>query len=144
MKEIGALLAQWSEDWDTAPSEWWYICCDQPDYDLGMLRKMPRYDVRKGLQECEVRLVDGEWFAAHGFPVYESAFRHYGSSPRLSEAQFVSEFRRNADYPGREAWPTFLGDKLVASASCVVIDGAVILASWKSDASTTRVGRPTR
>ena len=133
MRRSGALFSQWSEGWDMDPSEWWYICCDRPDYDVSILRKMPRYDVRKGLQHCDVRRLDGEWFAANGFSVYEAAFRHYGSTPRLSDRQFAAEFRRNAEYPGRETWGAFVEGTLVAWASCIVIDDAVILSSTKSD-----------
>ena len=75
LKDSGALFAQWTEGWDTQACEWWHICCDQRDYDISQFRKVARYDVRRGLQECEVRKVDNEWFAENGFPVYAAAFR---------------------------------------------------------------------
>jgi hypothetical protein len=133
IQECRALLAQWTDEWDKEPGDWWHICCDQKDYSLDQLKKMVRYDVRRGLQECEVRRTDGEWFADHGYSVYAAAFQHYGTPPPLTEDQFRQEFRRHALYPGRETWGAFVSGRLVAWESCLVIDDAAILASAKSD-----------
>jgi hypothetical protein len=133
LRETGALLAQWTEGWDTAPCDWWYVCCDRKDYDISSLRKAARYDVRRGLQQCQVRKVDAEWFASNGFPVYSAAFRHYGTTPGLTETEFVDEFRAHATYPGRETWGAFMNDRLIAWESCIVIDDAVVSASAKCD-----------
>ena len=92
MKQAGAVLAQWTEGWDTPACDWWYVCCDQKDYDLGTLKKDPRYEVRKGLEQCEVRPVDPSWFAENGYRVYAAAFRRYGTPPVLTESGFVKEF----------------------------------------------------
>jgi hypothetical protein len=133
LRETGALLAQWTEGWDTEPCDWWYVCCDRKDYDISSLRKVARYDVRRGLQQCEVRKVDAEWFASNGFTVYAAAFRHYGTRPALTETEFVDEFRTHATYPGRETWGAFMNDRLIAWESCIVIDDAVVSASAKCD-----------
>ena len=133
LKETGALLAQWTEGWDTAPCDWWYVCCDQPDYDVGTLRRTVRYAIRKGLQECDVRRVDPNWFAENGFPVYRAAFRRYGAAPLLTREGFAEEFRRHAEYPGRETWGAFIQGQLVAWATCILIEDAVAIASSKSD-----------
>lgn len=135
MKKAGAVLAQWTEGWDEPEGDWWYVCCDQKDYDLSTLRKDPRYEVRKGLDQCEVRLCQAAWFAENGYPVYAAAFARYGAPPPLTEEGFVREFREHARYPGRETWGAFLGGKLVAWQSCIVIDDAVLSASSKSDPS---------
>jgi hypothetical protein len=133
IKETDALLAQWTEGWDTETCDWWYVCCDQPDYDVSSLRRTVRYAVGKGLRECEVRRVEAQWFAENGFPVYEAGFRHYGATPVLTEDQFAEEFRRHALYPGRETWGAFINGELVAYATCIVIEDAVAIASSKSN-----------
>jgi hypothetical protein len=133
MKQTRAVLAQWTEGWDTQPCDWWFVCCDQRDFDLTALSKGPRYDVRRGLEQCEVRRVEPKWFADNGYDVYAAAFRHYGSRPALTSVEFTTEFLRHAEYPGRETWGAFISGKLVAWESCVVVDDAVMSASAKSD-----------
>jgi hypothetical protein len=133
IKETGAALAQWTEGWDTQPCDWWYVCCDCPDYDISNLGKVARYDVRRGLAQCEVRRVDSRWFASNGYPTYAAAFQRYGAPPALNENEFVDEFLRHAEYPGRETWGAFVGERLVAWESCIVVDDAVISSSAKAD-----------
>jgi hypothetical protein len=133
LAETGAIYAHWTEGWDTPPSEWWYVCCDDEEYDLARLRKGPRSDIRKGLTACEVRKLEPEWFARNGYPVYKAAFRHYGTRPPLSETGFVDEFTTQALYPGRETWGAFVGDTLAAWVSCLVIEDVVLTSSSKSD-----------
>jgi len=133
MKETGARLAQWTEGWDTGECDWWYVCCDQKDYDLATLRKDPRYEVRKGLDQCTVRALDPGWFAENGYPVYAAAFARYGTRPLLDAAGFAREFLGHAEYAGRETWGAFVDARLVAWQSCIVVDDAVFSASSKSD-----------
>ncbi len=133
LERTGAAFAQWTEGWDTPPSGWWYVCCDDREYGLGRLRKGPRHEVRKGLSLCEVRMVDPLWFASNGYAVYLAAFRHYGTPPPLSEDGFVREFTEHARYPGRETWGAFVGGTLVAWESCLVVGDASLSSSSKSD-----------
>jgi hypothetical protein len=133
IREVGARLAQWTEEWDVGPCDWWHVCCDRQDYGIDQLGKSVRYDTRRGLERCEVRRVDPEWFATAGFAVYAAAFRRYGTLPPMDQSGFTVEFREHALYRGRETWGAFVGGTLVAWASCIVIGDAVDLASWKSD-----------
>lgn len=133
IRESAALAAQWTEDWDTPACEWWYVCCDDRNYDLSVLRKDPRYEVRKGLEQCQVRRLDSAWFAANGYAVYAAAFRHYGTAPPQTPDQFFSDASYQAEYPGRETWGAFVGDRLVAWISCEIVDDVVMSSSSKSD-----------
>lgn len=133
LARTGAAFAQWTEGWDTPPGGWWYICCDDSEYDLGRLPKGPRYDVRRGLDRCEVRRLDPDWFAQNGYPVYQAAFRHYGAKPPLSECGFVDEFKKNARFPGRETWGAFVAGHLAAWESCLVVGDASFSSSARSD-----------
>ncbi len=97
------------------------------------MRKDPRYETRKGLEQCEVRRVDSRWFAENGYGVYASAFGRYGTPPPLQEAGFVQEFLNHAEFPGRETWGAFRRGRLVAWQSCLVIDDVAFSVSSKSD-----------
>jgi hypothetical protein len=133
MRRTRAVLAEWSEGWDTEPSDWWYICCDDADYDLSHLRRGPRYETRQGLKNCEIKVLDPSWCAQNGYAVYQAAYRHYGTPTPLQEDEFVRQFTVHAQYPGRETWGAFVGTRLVAWESCVVVGDAVMSASAKSD-----------
>jgi hypothetical protein len=129
----GAVLAQWSEGWDTVPCGWWYVCCDDPRYDVSRLQKGPRYDVRRGLAECEVGRLDPDWFSHNGFPVYQAAYCGWGIRPPLSEAGFFDETMKQAGYAGRETWGAFIAGILVAWESCLVVGDASMSVSAKSN-----------
>jgi hypothetical protein len=133
MMHTGALLALWTDRWDTSPCAWWYVCCDRKDYNLASLPKGKRRHIRRALENCDVRRVNGQWFALHGYAVYAAAFQRYGIKPILSEESFIAEFLREAEYSGRETWAAFIGDRMIAYVSCLIIDDAVTQSSGKSD-----------
>jgi len=135
MAETCARVAVWSDQWDTAPCQWWWLCCDDPTYDISHIPKRgKRKDVRRGLDRCEVRRIDADLFAEHGYAVYEAAFEHYGAeTTRISADAFAQDVLQNAEYPGRETWGAFVADKLVAYITCVIVDDAVGLSAGKSD-----------
>ena len=134
MHQTGAWVARWVDAWDTPPCEWWWMCCDDPDYDMGRLSKQVRYNIRLGLKRCRVERLEAEWFARNGFPVYAAAVADYHTKVSCASAeQFYQEVIQAARYPGRETWGAFIGDKFVAYISCLVIDGAAGLSWGKSD-----------
>jgi hypothetical protein len=135
LRSSAAHLAMWSIGWDTPPCDWWYICCDRKDYDIQILGKGKRRHVRRGLEQCEIRRVEPNWFARHGYPVYAAAFRGYGKRPPMTEASFFATFKRHAEYPGRETWGAFLDEQLVAWVSCLIVEDSVIQSSGKSHPS---------
>ncbi|MBM4396217.1 MAG: hypothetical protein FJ087_11050 [Deltaproteobacteria bacterium] len=130
----GALVASWNDGWDTPPLPWWWVCCDDPGYDVEGLPRNARRDVRAGLRRCEVRRVEPAELAEGGFAVYRAAFERYDVHVTALTAEgFAAEVRRNAAYPGRESWGAFADGRMVAWASCIVVDDVVLLASAKSD-----------
>jgi hypothetical protein len=137
VRGTGAIMAMWNEGWDTAPSEWWYICCDDKNYDVSGLRKGgARRSTVHGLKSCEVRRLASSWFAENGYPVYLAAFRRYGTKPPLDESGFVEEHKSNARFAGRETWGAFrTGGGLVAWMSCIVVGDVVLVSSAKSNSA---------
>ena len=132
--ETGAAVAVWNDGWDTAPCEWWAVCCDDKIYDIERIpSKSRRNKLRRGLRRCEVRQIEAEWFAEYGYEVYAAAHRQYGpASPAVSADDFAREAMRNAEYPGRETWGAFVDGALVAYDSCIVVDDAVLSSASKS------------
>lgn len=135
MKQAGALMARWVDMWDTQECRWWWVTCDNKDYDIENLPKRGRRDVRAGLRRCEVRRLEptSQWLSEHGYAVYRNAYLGYGGEAPLSAEQYARDVLRGADYSGRESWGAFIGDKLIAYSRCLVQDNAVLLANAKSD-----------
>jgi len=79
-------------------------------------------------------VVEAEWFAEHGYPVYLAAHARYGPEVRpVSAEEFARGAMENAEYPGRETWGAFVKGQLAAYISCIIIDDMVSLSSGKSD-----------
>jgi hypothetical protein len=135
MHQADALVALWTAAWDIgSPSEWWWICCDQPDYNMDGLSKQVRYNIRTGLKHCRVERLEAEWFARNGYPVYAAAVAEYPNKGWCQSAdQFYQEVTHAARYAGRETWGAFVDDKLVAYISCILMDEAATLSWSKSD-----------
>ncbi len=134
MKETGAALARWHDAWDTEPCDWWWICCDDPAYDVERFGKRARRSVRVGLRRCEVRQVQADWLAENGYRVYASAHERYGGQLEPSPPEkFADAIRRMADCEAIEIWGGFAESSLIAYAVCLVFDHAVNLSAVKSD-----------
>ena len=139
MSDSGALLAVWTDAWDSFDrSEWWWTCCDAADYTLGSVKSARgRRSIGKGQRECSVRRVEPDAFAHLAFRIYSEAVASYGGKPP-AEAEYAGAIGRMAAYSGTEFWGAFRGDGLAAFAVCQIVDGAVTLGSTKSDPSLNR------
>jgi len=138
MRRTGALVARWNDAWDTEPCDWWWVCCDDPAYDVGNFKSKARWGVRKGLRESEVRQVDLSWLAEHGYEVHDAAYHGYeadGSEVATwdTRERFTAAVMTFADLQCREAWGAFVDGKLVAYAMCAIRDNAVDITESKSD-----------
>lgn len=135
MKQTGAWVARWNDAWDTAPCDWWWVCCDDPEYDVEKFGSRGRRDVRAGLRRCEVRRLDPHWFVEHGYAVLAAASIRYGTEVGLTKEQFAANVMESAQYHGRETWGAMVDGKLAAFASCIVCEDVVFLSWAKSDPS---------
>lgn len=134
MRETGALLARWNDAWDTTPGEWWWICADDPNYDV---EKFPssrgRRGVRVGLRRCEVRPVELAWLAEHGYETYLAAFARYSSWVKPNSREAFAAGMMEYNEWGCEGWACFVDGALAAWANCIVVGDAVYLSTVKSD-----------
>ncbi len=136
LRETSALMARWHDAWDTEPCDYWFLCCDDPEYGIDkMSSKNARRDVRTGLRRCEVRRVEPVWIAEHGYQVYAAAYERGGQQETVpvSEQEYVSGTKTMAELDGFEVWAAFVGGRLVSHAQCIVMDDAVNVWSVKTD-----------
>jgi hypothetical protein len=140
MRETRAVLARWNDAWDTAPGEWWWICCDDRQYDVERLSRNRRKTVRKGCRLNEVRLLDNLWFAENAFEVYAASYKRYDLGiDRVDREGFVKGALQAAECKGRETWGAFVDGKMIAYMSCLVVDDVVHVSSNKWDPDYGRV-----
>ena len=134
MSRKKALLACWTTQWDAYDgSEWWWVACDQRDYDVENLASAAgRQSVRKGLRECSVRRVEAGEFQSLTYPIQRAAIERYGGQPP-TKAGWTESVERLAAYQGAEFWGAFHEERMAAFAACLIVDGAVDLSSAKSD-----------
>jgi hypothetical protein len=134
MRRTGAYLARWNEGWDMGECEWWYICCDDHQYDLAKLSHNRRRNINKALRRTEVRRVDMRWFAENAFEVYYASFSRYGigAAPGTREV-FVRGALRAAQCAAVEAWGAFCEGKMIAYMTCLCIDDICLISGNKWD-----------
>jgi hypothetical protein len=136
LERTNAILAHWTDDWNRSESEWWWTCCDDKDYDLENIKNTDgRKNIRKGLRECSIERIDIEDFSNKAYQVHCEAISSYGvvksSIPTID--QFRDVFRRMSKYSGFEIWGAYVKNRLVAFATCLVVDNAVTLTNTRSD-----------
>jgi hypothetical protein len=136
LSDTNALLAYWTDDWGRAESEWWWICCDDKEYDIeNVINSRGRRGIHKGMKDCSVSRVVPKDFPNLTYNIFSESMKSYGikSSKIPTKEEYYESIMNKSEYEGFELWGTFVGDKLAAFATCVVIDDVVMFGSTKSD-----------
>ncbi len=131
-----AFLAYWTEDWDREESEWWWICCDDKNYDIENINSsLCRRDIRKGLKKTSVSRVEPRDFPDLTYDIYTSALKSYGFNDSVipSRDQYREEITRRCGYKGYELWGVFVDGKIAGFQTVIVIDNAALYDISKSD-----------
>ena len=138
LKTHRAHLARWVSEWDTLkPKNYWYVIKDS-FFGLEELKRNMRTQVRKGLKNCSVSIVESDFIIMNGYDIFKKAFEHYQKKdPSIkqipSENYFIESYEKVADTS--EFWGVFekKTNKLIGFAENVIRDGAVIYGSIKFD-----------
>jgi hypothetical protein len=141
LKETGALFAQWVDCWDTPePTEWWWVCCDNPEYDVEALNDphfhRGRRNIRKALKSgCIVKAVDSEELAKNGYQLYHQSMLSYGYKEHQipSQEKFQKEWNEKIDHKNYKAWAVYYEDQMAAYALVLEHQDAVSVSVTKSD-----------
>lgn len=136
-----SILAYWTDQWNREESLWWWISCDDKEYDVErIVDKGGRRDVRKGLRECSIKRMKPDDFVNLTYPVYSEAYNSYKyhNLRNFSKDQYREYIFNKSKYEGYELWGAFVGDKFAAYASTVLMDDAVLLESARSDPALQR------
>jgi hypothetical protein len=108
IKKRKAFFARWVSNFDIDKElPFWYIIKDNAT-EIESYSSNTRTQIRKGLKNFRVRIVDRSVVKGKGFEIYESSFKSYkGAQKMLSEEQFKSNLDENFQY-----WGVYTNDNL--------------------------------
>ena len=96
-------------------SEWWYVICDKFK-DVEEYPSKIRSEIKRGLRNCQVKLVDADFIARHGYDIYIEAFKRYKEVmiEKKDEKQFINYALSTKSFEDiLHWWGVFVRGKLV-------------------------------
>lgn len=136
IKETNALLAYWTDKWDSFESQWWWTVCDNKDYDIDRVQNSGgKRGIKKGLENCKIDRIQPEQFADLTYDIYYNSLLSYNlkSDQIITYNQYNEIIINQSKYKGFELWGAFIQDKLVSYATILIIDNVALLGSTKSN-----------
>lgn len=108
LKASKCFLVLWPSEFDTIESgEYWYVISDSFK-SLDELSSKRRYDIKKGLKNCLVKKMDGEYVAKHGYEVYYNAYKRYkGAKAPISKEEYYNDRIKLSEDKRRDFWGVF-------------------------------------
>lgn len=103
---------------------WYAVICDE-FLDLNKLSKSTRRSIRKGLENCMVKMVNASFIAKKGYNVFISAFEKYKGvrKPGITEKEFKEKTLIEKDFDDIiRYWGTFHEGKLIAYSRHFIYD----------------------
>lgn len=134
VRRCDAVAAVWTDGWNQPhPTPWWWTGCDDGEYDVARLDKKGRRDVRAGLRRSQVKRVETAWLADNAWPVYLASHERYDEEPPVDRAELARQIASRGDLSDYQCWAAFVDDNLASYATCIILDGAVSVLTWKFD-----------
>ena len=94
-----ALLARWTSDFDCEDeTEWWYVIKDTP-FDISALKSKRRYEIKKGIGNFDVRIIDPMCYPEELYSITVAAFSSWPSKyrPSVEHDSFVRALEQWSD-----------------------------------------------
>lgn len=131
-KAFGAL---WPYDYDAPNGGPWYAyVCDTPGYEIELIEsKNSRKTLRRSLERSQVRHIDFDWLATHGYDTYSRASDRYANYHTNTPEGFARHIRRVGQMPGAFALGVFVDDALAAYGIAFEQDHTIRFAAAKFD-----------
>lgn len=126
-RKLGGLWVAWTSGFEPEanPDRWYSVIC-RKFCDKDNLPAKRRYEVNKSLRSCEVRRVDADEIARHGYEVHVEALKSYGNTAAVAvptREQFAARVRSDAGFDDiRHHWAAYSNGEMVGFAHCSVYD----------------------
>jgi len=112
IKKENAFFARWVSNWDIENSCFWYVIKDKKE-DINEYKSKIRNQIKKGLKNCKVELVDSKVIAKCGYNVYLEAFKRYKTFLRpIKKDDFIKGVLNSVE--NTDFWGVFYENKLIA------------------------------
>ncbi len=131
-----ALLAYWTDNWNSEQSQWWWTVCDMRNYDIENIQNLNgRRAIRKGLESCQINRIETDKFAELTYEIYFKSLISYNvpETNIIPYNKYQETIINQSNYKGFELWGAFVKGKLASYAICLVIDNVALFGSTKSD-----------
>lgn len=111
VKQRRVYLARWTSNFDQIKkSRFWFVICDQK-LELEDYSKNTRSKIRRGVKNCEVKMITKEELIDYGYSCYSKAFNRYNTKVLLSRNHFKKQLLElNSEW---EFWGVYIDNKLV-------------------------------
>ncbi len=136
------LLVRWASEWDCEEeSNWWYIICDAP-YEREKLSKKSRKNIRKSIENCEVKKIKPLDCANDLWRVFQEAVARYTNySISIDEETFKNQIVNKKN--NEEYWAGYdrVTGQMIGYKICTVYDEWVecTVSKYSSDYLNLRV-----
>jgi len=112
IQEEVSYFARWTSNFDqNEETEFWYVICDEK-LEILDYSKNTRNQIRRGLRNCEVMIIDKKTVLKEGFESYNAAFLRYNTNldPKSEE-----EFCQEIESLGKEweFWGIYYNEKMI-------------------------------
>jgi len=99
IRDGNVFFARWTTNFDCKKeTEFWYVICDEK-LEISDYSKNTRNQIRRGLRNCEVKIIDKKIVLEEGFKSYTAAFLKYNTH---LEAKSEDEFHQEIESLGNE------------------------------------------
>ncbi|MDU6359648.1 MAG: hypothetical protein E6590_06710 [Clostridiales bacterium] len=104
----GVLFARYTTEFDCGyETEWWYLIKDN-EIDLSKLKSKRRYEITKGLKNCDVKKISPRVYAKEIYEVYNNAFENYKNAGQsIEKEKFISSCEGHETTQEIEYWGAF-------------------------------------
>ena len=136
LSKTSALLAYWTDNWNSEQSQWWWTVCDNKNYDIENIQNPTgRRAIRKGLENCSINRIEPERFAELTYKIFFKSLLSYNvpETKIISYQKYQETIIKQSNYAGFEMWGAFVEGELASYATCLVIDNVALFGSTKSD-----------
>jgi hypothetical protein len=125
LNQVGGILIRWTDGFVKNETKGWYaVICDK-FLDIPELPSKNRSEIRRGLKNCNVEIVDAGFIAKKGYEVFISAFNRYKGvrKPKINELEFGNNIMKTRSFDDIvHYWGIFYEGKMIGYSTNYIFD----------------------
>jgi len=130
LKESGCKFIRWNDNFKNEPTEWWWTICQRP-FSIDLLSHNARNQIKKSLNNCEIKIIKPQELIEKGYQCYLSSCRNHKKTSFLNHKDWGKFINSHIKYNCFDFWGIFIDNKIIGYAKCVKINKLIdISAIW--------------